>query len=85
MFSGVLEDLKRHRQNAKRINYELEQDGRYRIDNYDEAPAFSSFLPGIGGPNGVPLWCMYVNRAQAVVSFGVENKDNAIAEFLPAT
>ena len=85
MFSGVLEDLKRQRQNAKRINYELEQDGRYRIDNYDEAPAFSSFLPGIGGPNGVPLWCMYVNRAQAVVSFGVENKDNAIAEFLPAT
>lgn len=64
--------------------YELEPDGRYRIDNYDEASPFSSFLPGISGLDGVPLWCMYVNRAQAIISFGIANKDNAIAEFLPA-
>lgn len=65
--------------------YELESDGAFRIERYDLAPAFCSFLPGLGGPDGVPLWCMYVNRAQAVVSFGVQDKDHAIAEFLPAT
>jgi len=69
----------------KTANYQIGPDGMYRIDDYDEMPAFSSFLPGIGGPDGVPLWCMYVNRGQAVVSFGTANKDNAIAEFLPAT
>ncbi|MBA7649897.1 hypothetical protein ES703_57696 [subsurface metagenome] len=77
--------FKKRREKKHCVNYELEPNGKYRIDNYDEAPAFSSFLPGIGGPDGIPLWCMYVNRAQAVVSFGVANKDNAIAEFLPAT
>ncbi len=66
-------------------DYQLEQDGSYRINQYDSAAAFCSFLPGIGGPAGVPLWCMYVNRAQAIVSFGVHNKDNAICEYLPAT
>lgn len=78
-------DLSKDHQAANRVKYGLGSDGAYRIDGYDEAPAFSSFLPGIGGPDGVPLWCMYVNRGQAVVSFGVINKDNAIAEFLPAT
>jgi len=63
----------------------LEPDGRYRIDQYDTAPAFASFLPGIAGPEGVPVWCFYVNRAQGVASFGLQGKDNAVAEFLPAT
>lgn len=67
------------------MKYKIEKGGRYRIDDYDQISAFSSFLPGIGGPDGVPLWCMYVNRGQSVVSFGVANKDSAIAEFLPAT
>ena len=66
-------------------SYELEPDGAFRIDRYDLAPPFCSFLPGVAGADGVPLWCMYVNRAQAVVSFGVRDKDHAIAEFLPAT
>ncbi|MGB0716231.1 MAG: hypothetical protein ACPGXK_10155, partial [Phycisphaerae bacterium] len=65
------------------VRYAIEDDGAFRIDAYDEAPAFSSFLPGIAGVEGVPLWCMYVNRAQAVVSFGIESKDHSIAEFLP--
>lgn len=60
-------------------------DGVVCLHDYDRGPAFSSFLPGIGGPEGIPLWCFYVNRAQAVVSFGIESKDGAIAEFLPAT
>jgi hypothetical protein len=65
--------------------YQLLPDGKYVIEDFDQGMAFSSFLPGIGGVDGVPLWCMYVNRGQSVVSFGVANKDNSIAEFLPAT
>ncbi|MHC4907351.1 MAG: hypothetical protein ACYTBW_03720 [Planctomycetota bacterium] len=65
--------------------YALDEQGRFQIQRFDQQPAFSSFLPGIGGVDGVPLWCMYVNRGQSVVSFGVANKDNSIAEFLPAT
>ena len=65
--------------------HQLLPDGKYKIDDFDKGMAFSSFLPGIGGAEGVPLWCMYVNRGQSVVSFGVANKDNSIAEFLPAT
>lgn len=67
------------------VRYELQHGNRFLIEAYDSAPPFASFLPGIAGPNGVPLWCMYVNRAQGVVSFGCGGKDNAIAEFLPAT
>jgi hypothetical protein len=33
---------------------------------------------------GVPLWVFYVNRGQAIASFGMENKDNPIMEFQPA-
>lgn len=64
--------------------YFLDESSRFRIKNYDKQPAFASFLPGIGGPDGVPLWCLYVNRGQAISSFGTGNKDNAIVEFLPA-
>lgn len=62
----------------------LEAGGAFRIDQYDSRPAFAGFLPGIGGLDGVPLWCLYVNRGQAVSSFGVANKNHAILEFLPA-
>lgn len=30
------------------------------------------------------MWVFYVNRGQGIASFGIENKDNAILEFLPA-
>ena len=56
----------------------------YRIENYGKKSAFASFLPGISGVRGIPIWCYYVNRGQCVVSFGVENKDHAIMEFYPA-
>jgi hypothetical protein len=65
-------------------DYRLDEFGQFRIEHYEQKPAFAGFLPGIGGPDGVPLWCLYVNRAQAVSSFGVGNKDHAIVEFLPA-
>lgn len=64
--------------------YSLNEHGQFQIDQYDQKPAFASFLPGIGGADGVPLWCLYVNRAQAISSFGIGNKDHAIVEFLPA-
>ncbi|MFO7943440.1 MAG: hypothetical protein R6U51_03975 [Anaerolineales bacterium] len=58
--------------------------GRYIIADYHEKPPFSSFLPGIAGKWGVPMWAFYVNRGQAVASFGIESKDNPILEFQPA-
>lgn len=66
-------------------SYQLARNGTFEIKQYDQGPPFSSFLPGIAGPEGIPLWCLYVNRAQCVVSFGARDKDHAIAEFLPAT
>lgn len=54
------------------------------IENYQIAKPFSSFLPGIAGVLGIPMWCFYVNRGQCVISFGIRNKDGAILEFLPA-
>lgn len=58
--------------------------GRFIIEDYNQKPAFSSFLPGISGIYGIPLWCFYTNRGQAVASFGVENKNHSIMEFYPA-
>src|SRR5687767_801203 len=72
-------------QDERAPRYRLASENEYEITDFDRAPAFCSFLPGIAGPDGVPLWCMYVNRGQAVVSFGPGGKDSAIAEFLPAT
>ncbi len=54
------------------------------IENYEKRSAFSSFLPGIAGVKGTPMWCYYVNRGQGVVSFGVQDKDHGIMEFYPA-
>ena len=54
------------------------------IKGYGKKNPFSSFLPGIAGIKGTPIWCYYVNRGQAVVSFGVQDKDHSIMEFYPA-
>ena len=54
------------------------------IDNYNEARPFSSFLPGIAGLFGKPMWVFYTNRGQCVSSFGVRNKNGAMLEFYPA-
>ncbi len=51
---------------------------------YDKKPPFTSFLPGLAGLHGCPLWSFYVNRGQAICSFGVHSKANAIMEFSPA-
>ncbi|MCM1283019.1 MAG: hypothetical protein NC180_01455 [Muribaculaceae bacterium] len=56
----------------------------FTLENYGKESTFASFLPGIAGVKGIPIWCYYVNRGQGVVSFGVDNKDHAIMEFYPA-
>ncbi len=57
---------------------------RYTIENYHLKPPFASFLPGIAGPDGTPMWCFYVNRGQGVASFGHTDKNHPILEFKPA-
>jgi hypothetical protein len=54
------------------------------MKGYGKKSPFASFLPGIAGIKGTPIWCYYVNRGQAVVSFGVQDKDHSIMEFYPA-
>ncbi|MFA5339035.1 MAG: hypothetical protein WC317_02665 [Candidatus Omnitrophota bacterium] len=64
--------------------YRIGNDNEFIIENYNYSKAFSSFLPGIAGVDGIPMWVFYVNRNQAVCSLGIESKDRAMMEFLPA-
>ena len=64
--------------------YYLNKDGEFVIENYHLGKPFSSFFPGIAGVWGVPIWAFYVNRGQAIASFGVRDKDHPILEFQPA-
>jgi len=61
-------------------NYRLEGT-TFVIDDYDKMPPFSSFLPGLAGVKGIPMWTFYTNRGQGINSFGVGHKGNAIMEF----
>lgn len=54
---------------------------RIIIEDYTNRPTFASFLPGISGLMGIPIWCFYVNRGQGISSFGVKDKDHCIMEF----
>ena len=54
---------------------------RFIIEDYTNIPTFSSFLPGISGIKGIPIWCFYVNRGQGVSSFGLRDKNHSIMEF----
>ncbi len=65
-------------------NFAFDERGRFVIRDYAARRPFASFLPGLAGPLGIPMWVFYVNRGQAIASFGVENKDNPIMEFEPA-
>jgi hypothetical protein len=64
--------------------YHFDGQSSFSIEQYNDLAAFSSFLPGIAGTTGRPAWAFYVNRGQAIASFGVRNKDDAILEFYPA-
>lgn len=56
----------------------------YIIKDYQKEKPFASFLSGIAGKMGKPLWSYYVNRGQAISSFGLRDKNGAILEFYPA-
>ena len=62
----------------------FDKNHRFVIRDFQQAPTFSSFLPGVAGPKGVPAWVYYNNRGQAVCSFGAQDKDHAIMEFSAA-
>lgn len=57
---------------------------KYIIYDYDKKAPFSSFLPGLAGIMGIPIWSFYTNRGQAICSFGIHHKGNAMMEFSPA-
>lgn len=62
----------------------FDRKNRFILEDYQQKPTFSSFLPGIAGPKGIPAWVYYNNRGQGVCSFGVNDKDHPILEFCPA-
>ena len=63
--------------------YEL-RGNTFIIRDYAKKPPFSSFLPGLAGVTGIPMWSFYTNRGQAMCSFGIHSKANAMMEFSPA-
>ncbi|MBN2605196.1 MAG: cellobiose phosphorylase, partial [Bacilli bacterium] len=60
------------------------KNNEFIIENYDQQKTFSSFLPGVAGKRGIPLWAFYVNRGQGITSFGLQDKNTQILEFNPA-
>jgi len=54
---------------------------RFVMEDYDAKSNFASFLPGVAGYFGKPVWAFYVNRGQAISTFGVESKDYPLLEF----
>eukprot|EP00536_Pseudo-nitzschia_multiseries_P007614 jgi/Psemu1/240375/estExt_Genewise1.C_1810022 len=74
----------------KKSGLQLKEDGtvklfddlkRYVMEDYDAKSNFASFLPGVGGYFGKPVWAFYVNRGQAISTFGIESKDYPLLEF----
>ncbi|KUP09764.1 cellobiose phosphorylase [Bacillus coahuilensis m2-6] len=65
-------------------SYFFDENKRFVIEEFDRATPFSSFLPGIAGLKGIPMWTFYVNRGQVISSFGIGDKDSPIMEFTPA-
>ncbi|MCR6112605.1 hypothetical protein HXA35_19910 [Bacillus sp. A301a_S52] len=64
--------------------YTLTDNQKFELKNYQDLAPFSSFLPGIAGINGIPMWVFYVNRGQGIASFGIQDKNHAMIEFYPA-
>lgn len=54
------------------------------LEDFDRKKPFSSFLPGVAGLRGIPLWTYYANRGQGITSVGSKDKNGSIIEFNPA-
>ncbi|BCG61096.1 cellobiose phosphorylase [Paenibacillus sp. URB8-2] len=61
------------------------EDRNFVIEEFDKAKTFASFLPGLAGRKGIPLWTFYVNRGQGIAGFGIRDKNSPIMEFSPAS
>ncbi len=57
---------------------------RHIVKDYQKKKPFASFLSGIAGRQGIPMWTFYVNRGQLVAGFGIRDKNGSIMEFFPA-
>ncbi|MBR5383868.1 MAG: cellobiose phosphorylase [Clostridia bacterium] len=64
-------------------DFELRGD-TFIIRDYARKAPFSSFLPGLTGVTGIPMWSFYTNRGQGMCGFGIHHKGNAMMEFNPA-
>ena len=51
------------------------------MEDFDAKSTFASFLPGVAGYFGKPVWAFYVNRGQCISTFGTESKDFPMLEF----
>ncbi len=60
------------------------QGGAVRVENFDRIAPFTSFLPGLSGVRGIPLWAFYCNRGQGIASLGIHDKGKAMIPFHPA-
>lgn len=56
----------------------------YQQQSYALKKPFSSFLSGVAGIQGIPMWVYYVNKGQLISSFGLRDKNGAMLEFVPA-
>jgi len=59
----------------------FDERNRFIVHDFDARSTFSNFLPGVAGVFGKPVWSFYVNRGQALASFGLASKDYPIMEF----
>ncbi|EKQ50390.1 MULTISPECIES: hypothetical protein [unclassified Clostridium] len=71
------------KKNEIKMDY-IDELGFYVIEDYDKKAPFASFLSGIAGVEGIPMWSFYVNRGQGISSIGIRDKSNCIMEFFPA-
>ncbi|UCE13392.1 MAG: cellobiose phosphorylase [Candidatus Heimdallarchaeota archaeon] len=80
----LFDNIEVQRDKMMRNEYFFDEDNYFVIENYNNTKPFSSFLPGIAGTMGIPLWVFYVNRGQGIASFGIQDKNHPILEFFPA-
>eukprot|EP00934_Nitzschia_sp_Nitz4_P007630 Nitzschia sp. Nitz4//scaffold13_size275219//267175//271029//NITZ4_000931-RA/size275219-augustus-gene-0.246-mRNA-1//1//CDS//3329536185//7620//frame0 len=59
----------------------FDDEKRFLLEDFDAKSTFASFLPGVAGYFGKPVWAFYVNRGQAISTFGTESKDFPMLEF----
>ncbi|MBN1406074.1 MAG: hypothetical protein JW946_06105 [Candidatus Omnitrophica bacterium] len=68
----------------KKPKYYLNKSNEFVVENFHLPKPFFNFFPGIAGVWGVPIWCFYTNRGQAIAGFGIRGKEHPIMEFYPA-